>query len=202
MREFAAESIYHVYNRGVERRMIFMDVQDYYVFLNRLRQLLDDPETLKADMPDRKERLKSFYGEVELLAFCLMPNHFHLLIYQHTENAIAEFMRALSTSYTMYFNKRYERVGSLFQGRYKARLVDSEPYWQHISRYIHLNPEALGRDCTQYEYSSLHLYSTPNIGWLRPEKVLAEYKSLEEYLTFVNDASGHLDSLHQEYSLE
>lgn len=179
-----------------------MDAQDYGVFLNRLKQLLAKPDDLKDENTDTKEHLQSFYGEVELLAFCLMPNHFHLLLYQDGERSISEFMRALSTSYTMYFNNRYDRVGSLFQGTYKARLIDNEAYWQHISRYIHLNPEALGREIETYSYSSIKYYSGDlTASWVKPQRVLTEFKDYADYLSFVHMCSGKIESLSSELTL-
>lgn len=200
VRQFVPESIYHVYNRGVEKRQIFMDEQDHGVFLNRLKQLLADPDELKGE--NTTEHLQSFYGTVELIAFCLMPNHFHLLLYQHDERSISEFMRALSTSYTMYFNKRHNRVGSLFQGTYKAKLIDSDQYWQHISRYIHLNPEVLGVNIENYRYSSLRYYSKNlNTSWVSPDRVLNEFNDFEDYLSFIHIFSGKLQTLNDELSL-
>lgn len=187
LREFLPDRSYHVYNRGVEKRLIFEDEQDYGVFLNRLKLMLSDPDELerREDMP--KQPIKSFYGQIELLAYCLMPNHFHLLIHQYDETALSEFMRTLSTSYTMYFNSRYDRVGSLFQGRYKGRLIDNDAYRLHISRYIHLNPLVLGEDIENYPYSSLYYFRTRALRWLSPGKVLEDHSSYQDYLNFVND---------------
>lgn len=204
LRQFAADNVYHCYNRGVEKRQIFMDEQDYGVFLNRLKQALSDPDDIKDDQPT--EHIKSYYGEIELMAYCLMPNHFHLLLYQYTDHAIAEFMRTLSTSYTMYFNERYDRVGSLFQGRYKARLVDTDVYWQHISRYIHLNPFNIDNDIEQFPYSSMQFYKSPEKcpSWLLPRRVLESYDSYQSYRHFVyqyanNDA---YEKINMTYSFE
>lgn len=202
IREFLPDRSYHVYNRGVERRLIFLDEQDHYVFLKRLELMLCDREGMdRKDLP--LQPVKSFYGEVELQAFCLMPNHFHLLLHQNSDTGVAEFMRTLSTSYTMYFNKRYERDGSLFQGRYKARLVNNDAYRLHISRYIHLNPLALGRDIERYEYSSLRYYSTQDMAWLNTERVLEDFGSYEKYRDFVLDYAtpNQLQNLEENYKL-
>ncbi len=204
IRHFAPESFYHCYNRGVEQRQTFMDEVDYGVFLNRLKQMLTDPENLNSDEPS-SEHIKSFYGDVELLAYCLMPNHFHLLLYQKSERGVSEFMRTLSTSYTMYFNKRYKRVGSLFQGTYKARHVDTESYWLHISRYIHLNPLSLGSGIDTYQYSSMKYYH-PNAmrpSWLQPRRVLECFDSYDNYASFVREYAEpkQLSALKQELSL-
>ena len=93
---------YHVYNRGVERRRVFLDGRDYARFINQLRQSL------------------AREAQITLLAYCLMPNHFHLLLRQSNSDSMGRFMQRVSVAYTMYFNIKQNRVGPLFQGKYKA----------------------------------------------------------------------------------
>lgn len=177
--------IYHVYNRGVEKRDIFTDIQDYKTFLYFLKQYLIDPEDPKKDLANFKGRTfvrRSFYNRVELLAYCLMPNHFHLLIKQKEANDISEFMKCLATSYSMYFNDRHDRVGCLFQGRYKAVLVNGDEQLLHLSRYIHTNP--LGKSShidkgpsfvslEGYDYSSYQDYiGLRSTKWVNPNFLL------------------------------
>lgn len=204
IRQFAPDHYYHVYNRGVEKRQIFMDELDYGVFLNRLKQMLINPELL--DKHQILEHIKSFYGDIELVAYCLMPNHFHLLLYQHSDTAVAEFMRTLSTSYTMYFNARYDRVGSLFQGRYKARLIDNDAYLQHISRYIHLNPLHICPDIEAFDYSSMQFYKTPEKcpSWVMTEKGMLHSTDYAQYRKFVFDYATpeSFENIEKLYSLE
>ncbi len=139
VKEFRANAYYHIYNRGVEKRAIFLDDQDYGVFKSYLKVYLlpKDEVTLQQTLnssfsnPSEKAdairlvKLNNFADSIRLLAYCLMPNHFHLLIKQSEESSIDIFMNSLTTRYSMYFNKRYKRVGHLFQGTYKAVLVDS-----------------------------------------------------------------------------
>lgn len=205
IRIFIADHSYHCYNRGVERRKIFLDAQDYGVFLNRLKRLLANPDELKDEEPGR-DRLRSFHGEIELVAYCLMPNHYHLLLKQVNETALAEFMRSLSTSYTMYFNKRYQRVGPLFQGRYKARLVDTDAYDLHLSRYIHLNPIDLPADFHTYDYSSFRFLKDPHTrpSWLHVDRVLGAHDySYDVYEKFVAEYAntGKFERLSDEFDL-
>ncbi len=87
-----------------------------------------------------RHKTEALMGEVQLLAYCLMPNYFHLLFYQVSEDGVTKFMRRLATAYSMYFNNRYNRVGALFQGRFRARLLPTDQYVGHVSRYIHLCP--------------------------------------------------------------
>lgn len=205
IKTFAAEMSYHCYNRGVEKRAIFLDSQDYGVFLARLKQMLSDPDEIKDEFTKR-ERVKSFYGRIELRSYCLMPNHFHLLLYQYDDTAIMEFMRTLGTSYTMYFNKRYERVGHLFQGRYKARRIDSDAYNLHISRYIHLNPYNEYAAYETYQYSSMQFVLHPEAKphWLRLEPVLKLHAGRDAYRRFVREyaSTDKIDELDDYHALD
>ncbi|OIP57644.1 MAG: hypothetical protein AUK12_03125 [Candidatus Levybacteria bacterium CG2_30_37_29] len=180
IKTYIENGYYHIYNRGVEKRIIYVDTQDYIVFLGLLKfylsPLFNLPHPLAKNGVDFNFRIKkTFHEEVDLLAFCLMPNHFHLLVHQKNKNSITEFMRAASTSYTMYFNKKYERVGSLFQGNYKASLVLDDNYLLYLSKYIHLNPQHLfaGSDPVEYPYSSYQYYiGSKKAVWVKPSFVL------------------------------
>lgn len=120
-RYFQKDSYYHVYNRGTRKQEIFIQKRDYERFLDRLQEYKDK-------------------FEVSILVYCLMPNHFHLLLKQETDTPITFFMLRLGTSYAKYFNIKYDQVGSLFQGPFKAKLIDSDEYLLQLSRYIHRNP--------------------------------------------------------------
>ena len=151
LKQYLENGYYHLYNRGVEKRLIFQDEQDCSVFLSYLKEYLlpKNEKELYEKLSDKtissKEkdkilkllRLNNFSEEIILLAYCLMPNHFHLFVKQKSPNSIDKFINSLCTRYTMYFNKKYKRVGSLYQGVYKAVLLDNEPQLLHISRYIH-----------------------------------------------------------------
>lgn len=180
LRSDVPESFYHVYARGHSKRRIFLDEQDYLFFLNLLERYLSSDEVRNsAGVP-----YPNFYNKVELTAFALMPNHFHLLVYQHHQGALADFMRSLMTSYSRYFNARYKQSGALFESRYRSSLIDNDGYLEHISRYIHLNPKKW-RD---YEYSSLPYYlQQVEVSWLRPERIMIMFSSPAEYLRFVSD---------------
>lgn len=193
VKQYVENSYYHLYNRGVEKRQIFLDNQDYSVFLHYLKLYLSDTLSDSGFNPN-----KSLSKEVDLLAFCLMPNHFHLLIKQNTKNAITRLMRGVCTRYSMYFNTKYRRVGGLFQGIYKAVLIDQEPYLLHLSRYIHLNPSSdSGFNPESYNYSSYQYYlGQKHAGWLKPEPILSFFKSAQKshlkeclsYQSFVEDS--------------
>lgn len=199
---YLENSYYHVYNRGVEKRTIFQDEEDYKVFLNYLKIYLEPPQETKpqeiqiynSTFKAILRPLNNFNKEVDLIAYCLMPNHFHLLIYQKPKTAIEFFMRSIGTKYSQYFNKKYNRVGYLFQGTYKAVLIQEDPYLLHLTRYIHLNP--LKESPLRYPYSSYGDYlGARKTNWVKPQKILDYFKSAQKsslkdimsYQSFVED---------------
>ena len=141
--------IYHIYNRGVEKRRVFLDDEDRLRFIHDLFEFNDiEPapnltyhighkQSKEVGLPKNRKRRQLI---VELIAFCLMPDHYHLIVRQKTDNGITEFMRKLGTGYTNYFNKKYQRVGHLFQGKYKSVRIVTESHFIHLPYYIHLNP--------------------------------------------------------------
>ncbi len=205
VKQFIENGYYHLYNRGVEKRDIFLDEQDYAVFLNYLKKYLD-PELGS----DPLWKLKSLAHEIDLITFCLMPNHFHLLAKQITRNGITKLMRAVCTNYVMYFNKKYNRVGTLFQGKYKGVIIDNDNYLLHLSRYIHLNPYP-GSDPKSYNYSSFSYYlGNRNASWVKPQEILVFFKEAKRigsqdfvsYQSFVEDYPEDSEEILGELTLE
>jgi len=207
VKHFDVDSMYHVYNRGNNKRQIFFDERDYSVFLSFLKYALMSDEVFHAKeeintslLTDNNRfelRRLGLAGKLELVSYCLMPNHFHLQFYQHDIGAVTKLMRSIATGYVMYFNKRYGTSGSLFQGVYKASVISDDGYNQHISRYIHLNALDVGADFKHYEYSSYKYYvQDSTAGWVKPEKGLlgmnpAQYeKFLSEWIPYRNDSKG------------
>lgn len=195
---YGEHGYYHIYNRGVAKQAIFQEQSDKRYFLNLIDRHMN-PKTTKTDIHGKPYR--QYYQNLEVLSYCLMGNHFHLLFYMgDSVTAVRDFMRSIGTAYTMYFNLKYKRVGPLFQGVYKASRISSEAYLTHISRYVHLNP----RNYKTYRYSSLPDYlGTRATPWLRPEKIksLFEPFSPKDYLAFLADYEEHknmLDSLKHE----
>ena len=182
---YIKDSYYHIYNRGVEKRKVFKDQQDYKVFLKYLKQSLNtppDPKSIKQTFTLQGEtfkgvprQVKNFHKEIILLAYCLMPNHFHLLIKQNSSKSIELFMRSISTRYSMYFNKKYQRVGSLFQWPYKAVHIKDEVYLLHLSRYIHLNPIEFTNDLTRAFSSYSEYLNLRKTKWVKPEVILSSF---------------------------
>ena len=144
--------IYHIYNRGVDKRDIFMDDEDRFRFIHDLYEFNDQNPALNLNdylvrskminlevgLPDIQRKPRKLL--VEILAFCLMGNHFHLLLRQVVENGITEFMRKMGTGYTNYFNKKNERNGSLFQGKFKSVHIEKDAHLMYLPIYIHFNP--------------------------------------------------------------
>ena len=145
---------YHIYNRGVAKAPIFRDDQDYKNFLYRLKILLG---IIPIPVRTRNNSIRLSplpQNSFDLLTYCLMPNHFHFFFYQKTPVSLSALMHRLCTSYTKYFNKKYDRVGPLFQSEFKDRLISNEAHFTYLSAYIHNNPI----DPISYEYSSIHNY--------------------------------------------
>lgn len=186
---FVPGYFYHIYNRGVEKRNVFLEPRDYTRFMYYLYFCND---TKSVDIRKIKELSKANKGRsfvqgdegpafvrrekiVGILCYCLLPNHFHLLLSPMQEDGIVRFMQKLATGYAMYFNEKYQRTGILFQGRYKATLIDNEGYLLHLTRYIHLNPLNL---CVPE-------WKEKGVGnWEKAEKFLREYRwsSYRNYL--------------------
>lgn len=184
IKQYVEGGYYHIFNRGVEKRTIFLDKQDYIVFLRFLKEYLlppDHPQLKRLQRINPRRHPANCHKDIDLIAYCLMPNHFHLFVKQKTPEGLKTFMKALSTNYVMYFNHKYERVGPLFQGIYKAALIEKEPYFLHITRYIHLNPkEILTRDqhLQDYPYSSYKYYLGINKpDWIKPIEILSLFRS-------------------------
>lgn len=154
---------------------IFEDREDYQKFLQYLENYLTPHDTLARRNPPLRINILNgnLANEVQLLSFCLMPTHFHMLLYQETKDGIKKLMQQIATGYSMYFNKRYERTGHLFQGVYKGCPVGNDEYLLHLSRYIHQNPSGRGASPNDYPWSSYHYYldSTPPL-WLQTKTIL------------------------------
>jgi len=183
IKQYEEGGIYHVYNRGINKQDIFMDKKDYAMFLFYLKLYLEEPENVKDIDVQKRNYLerRNFCENIDLLLYCLMPNHFHLALKQKGEKDMEHFMRCVTINYSMYFNKRHNRVGPLFQGRYKAVLVENDEYLLHLSRYIHLNPPAKVRNLGEYEYSSYSAYlGRQDIKWLRKDLILGYFNSQNE----------------------
>lgn len=140
---FAPGEFYHIYNRGTEKRKIFLSRRDYERFIALLYLANGEtPVDIKRQGSTLSELLVQDRGKklVDICAYCLMPNHFHLIIRELEDCGISKFMQKLITGYTMYFNKTYERSGALFQGKFKSEQATEDRYLNYLIAYVHLNP--------------------------------------------------------------
>lgn len=182
-RQFIPNGYYHIFNRGHNKQPIFLTHKDYQRYLKRLAEY----------------KLKH---TVTILAYCLMPNHIHLLLRQDSNESIDKFIHRLHTAYTMFFNIKYERLGAVFQSRFKSKLIETDEYLIHISRYIHLNPlgilraqgQALNSQLSGYRWSSYHEYiGNPSLRICRTDIILNYFSDKsaalkkKKYLQFIND---------------
>lgn len=221
--KFLNNHFYHIYNRGVDKREIFLEASDYFRFLHDLYEFNDknstplhigrkfnqetgrDPSSAKLTTSSRStDRKRDLL--VEIVCFVLIPNHFHFILRQLQENGVVLFMRKLG-GYSYFFNKKYERSGTLFQGRFKSILIDSDEYLMHLSRYIHLNSlEMIEKDWREkgiedkekaqeflgnYRWSSYLDYigkeNYPSL--INKQPILEYFDDFQEYKRFVEEYS-------------
>lgn len=194
VKEFDAPAYYHVYNRGAGGQAIFRDDTDRRKFMSILQRHLDG-----SDKSVDARGIGYEKHDIQLVAYCLMPNHFHLLMFQPSDpKVLSSFMRSVATAYTMYFNLRHKGSGHLFQGIYKASRITNEPYLAHISRYIHMNPkeyraylwsslpEFLGARTSYWLHSELIQSMTPTTY----EQFLKDYESEKDILEAIKERLG------------
>lgn len=193
---------YHVINRGVGAIPIFKAKYDYNRFLQTMSyyQIANQPlkfsQWLELNQSDRQNVLakaKKKQLQVEIVAYCLMPNHYHFLLKQTGNNGLHNFIKRLNNSYAHYFNIKYNRPGSLFEGRFKVVRVTNDEQLLHLSRYIHLNPYSAyivknKQALVAYPFSSLSEYfvhTKTNI--CRKNIILDQFSSPANYQKFVLD---------------
>lgn len=196
-----AGEYYHLYNRGVNRQEIFFNRENHLFFLRRVRKYLTAPKgrlrkseqvrsqpKVSSQPPNLTDQDRMETSEVLcVVAYCLMPNHYHLLVKPHHDN-LSHRMQLFGISYTKAINKQEKRVGSLFQGQFQAVHVDSDTYLLHLSRYLHLNPVAAGlvKRAEDWEFSSYRDYIGLRQGTLpAPDIVLSQFQTRSDYQAFV-----------------
>ena len=179
---YTSHTYYHVYSRGVDKQPIFHEPQDYNTLLGYFERHL-------TSLPMKKSNgqiAQSYADEIDLLCYCLMTNHIHLLLYQRDDDrAMSALLQRVLTSYSMYFNKKYGRIGPVFQSRYLASPIDRDDYLHHITRYIHRNPKLW----SEYEFSSLPYYrGEKSADWIKPNAILELFdNNAKTYMSFVQD---------------
>lgn len=198
---FANNEYYHIFNRGVDKRKIFLHNGHYIRFLKTIYNLLTSG---KAQLKIAYNQSLAFEKKLSFTAYCLMPNHYHFLIRQLDDGGISHFMHQLNTSYTKYFNLNHKRTGRLFEYTFKAVHIESEEQLLHISRYIHLNPliSNVVTDLRLYPWSSYLDYIGVRGGKLcQKEEILDLFsakeskKKYEEFVLNQVDYARILDSI-------
>ena len=206
-RNFRSQNFYHVFNRGAYKNKIFLDRDDFEIFTDILAYYLRYPKTknfaYQKKVNEFQVRNLEKEQTVHLVAYCLMPNHFHLLLRQlpiaTNKTNISNLMKRVSITYAMYFQNKYQHDGALFQGKFKNTTVDRDRQLLLLSKYIHMNPIKLVGNLEQYQFSSYLAYinrvKLPN--WLHPEYVL---KLQENYQKFIelpekDDDKGFIEKI-------
>jgi len=207
--KFSVLEYYHIYNRGTDKRKIFLDDKDYKRFILLLLISNSDKKFQVRDYWNRpwQDIFEINFGSrlVDIGAYCLMPNHFHLLIREKTEGGISKFLKKILTGYSMYFNLKYKRTGSLFEGVFKAEHIGDDRYLKYLFAYIHLNPIGIVESgwkkkeigdvvstkqfLNGYTFSSLLEYQEK----IRPESVIINKKVFPEYFKKVADFDSMLN---------
>ena len=221
-KSFAAGECYHIFNRGNDKKDIFRDSEDYDILLFRLREILGydkrsiaaeghlskgallSPQRRVTDRSNRYQRKSFPFGTFSLIAYCLMPNHFHFILQQNTDIPISELMMSLMGGYSKIFNNKYGRVGSLFQDQFKSIRVEDNTQLLHLSAYIHFNPKIAGivSDPMEYKYSSYREY----IGIVGKDEmvcnqdlVLQQFANIDAYKAFMDES---LDTIQRNKELK
>lgn len=188
IRNLRENAYYHVYNIGVENRDIFLDKGDYETFLYYLHVYTLPWEEVIRRYPSVPPRLmaKNLNNNILVIAYCLMPNHFHLLVKQKTPSVLPKLMKQLVNGYTTYFNGKHKRAGSLFRGRYKSVVVESEYLLLQMVRFVHLNPSQaeLCDEPGEYGWSS---YNNP----VYTNELIGRFGSIDEWERFHLDLASY-----------
>ncbi len=200
--------IYHVFNRGIDRRPTFTDKREcqraletirFYRFISppvKLSRFLSLPAEEQIKITQQRAKINNEL--VDILSFCLMPNHFHFLLRQSADRGISIFISQLQNSFTRYFNTKHERVGPLFLDQFKTVRIETDEQFIHVSRYIHLNPYSSFvikdiKDLESYQWSSFPEYIAQDEqeDICKKDTILSFFKNTEEYKKFVFDQADY-----------
>ena len=199
---------YHIFNRAVNKQVIFHNTSDYFRFLfltlyfqspiifQQLgRKVKEFVQSRALDSVEEDEIIKK--RRVELVAFCIMPNHFHLIVKELDEGGIAAYMQRVLTSYSKYYNTKYQKSGHVFQGPYRAVHIADDRQLLHLSAYIHRNPREISKwfkKEDQYPWSSYQDFIDEN-RWgnlIMPDIVIEQFKDKAEYENFVKTSPAKI----------
>jgi putative transposase len=205
-----SDNYYHIYNRGNLKQTLFHEKTDYIRFLFLLIHL-QSPVVLthttryirnyldKGTFAVREKDVADIHESkfVEIINFCIMPNHFHITLRAVTDDGVSRYMHRVSNAYAKYFNTKYKKTGHVFQGAYKAKFITSDSQLTYLSAYIHRNPNEMKkweRRCAEYPWSSYQDYGINRWGsLLSRDMVTATFKSFEDYTKFVETSGAKED---------
>ena len=207
--EFKNNEYYHVYNRGVEKRDIFLEDYDFLRFLKSLKEF-NRTDLIGSIFEQNIREKKAPFGNpvsklVEIIAYCVNPNHYHLILKQLEDKGIEKFMHKIGLGYAKYFNNKYKHSGVVFQGRFQAIHIDSNEYLLYLSAYVNKNNFIHGYNKTDWKYSSLLDYMGKRNGSLcSKEEVLGQFRNAKDYEEFIKDNSLYLKEkkISEKYLLE
>lgn len=204
---FANSEYYHLFNRGVERRPVFTNRREFFRAMELVNFYRFDKPSLRYSkyLALNDEQRQNFLvslkeKSVEIASFCLMNNHFHFLVKQIRDNGISKFMANFMNSYTKYFNTKYQRVGPLFQGAFKAVHIESDEQLLHLSRYIHLNPvtsfKIKPKELKDYQWSSYPSYiGDSDVNFVDKDIIINFFTPPVKYEEFVSDQADYAKKL-------
>lgn len=199
--KFVIGEYYHIYNRGTDKRDIVLDNYDLERFIQGLTYFnITQPigSIYEISFEANREKLNSSEKLVDIIAYCINPNHFHLILTPLVENGIEKFMQKIA-GYTRYFNEKYKRNGVLFQGKFKSKHIDSNEYLIHLSAYVNMNNRnKLGTPSTKLSKSSLEEYTDGINGVCKTEVVLKQFENKDQYKKFAFDSWDYSQSLKEE----
>lgn len=187
---------YHIYNRGVDKRNIILDMHDLGRFIKSMSEFntIEPIGSIYENRKRKRGRQASTIQEplVNFIVYAINQNHFHFILEQVAERGIEKFMHRIGTGFSKYFNARYKRSGTLFQGKFKAKLIDSNEYLLHLSAYINLNDKAhsRGRRASTLSRTSWDEYTRGNStsGLCKKEAILGQFRNRKEYQSFAEES--------------
>lgn len=200
---FITGQIYHVFNRSVASQPVFQTKREYQMFINTIEYYhfidINSRFSYYQRLEDelKKQALDSLYKtsgtRVDIYAFCLMPNHYHLLVKQNVDNGISTFISRIQNSHAKYLNTKTKRIGALYQSPFKGKLIETDEQFTHVTRYIHLNPLTSyilddPEQLMNYPWCSYGDYlNIFNRRFITKEQLISHYSSLEDFSKFTSD---------------
>jgi len=201
--QFVEGEYYHVFNRGVDKRTVFQDAQDFDRFLlslvdfNSVEPIGSIYEYSFQKKPQlgnlvSKSKKKEKKPLVELVAYCLNKNHFHLILKQCIERGIEKFMHRLGLGFTKYFNERYKRNGSLFQGPFKAVHIESNEQLIHLSAYVNLNNLVHSLSGNSFRSSWNEYLNKTNQSICKKDIIAGQFKDIKKYKKMTEETAEEI----------